>query len=394
MSLPSHADAQSVIAETRVVRSTTVVFGIASLVLLGVNLDKVGAQADSMLAWWTVPAVVVMFAAPPLLAAISGLLSLRWLRLVLGGYAIAFLVVVLSYGPSMKVVSSSTELVPWVLLATSLGTVAAALVWRPPVVWGFLLANIAATGLLRDYANGGVDHGMALEQALFSLGFTSIFTAIALVSVRNARAADRIAVEARAAAARASAAEAALRERTRLDALVHDQILSTLLYASMGDPAVDEAVTRQARTAIAHLRAGEVEGESVTPLEFVSGLRAATALSAQVDFECTGVRVRPIPAAVAAAFVEAAAEAVRNVRAHAYGGEPGPVRVRLHLDASGLQSRIVDDGVGFTPRGVPAHRLGIRVSIVGRLAVIAGGSATVDSRPGEGTTVSLHWRDT
>ena len=391
MTTGSSDAADAVIAETRVVRAITVVFGIASVVLLAVDLGSVTAQIPYLLAWWTPPALIVMFAVPPMLAALSGVMPLRGLRLALGGYAIAFLAVVASYGPSMTTVPRSAELVPWVLGATSLATVAAALAWPPVLAWVYLLVNVAAIGLLRDYANGGVDHGVALQHAFFSLGFTSIFTAIALVSVRNARAADQAAVEARAAAARASAAEASLRERTRLDALVHDEILSTLLYASMGSPAVDEAVARQARTAIAHLRGDVSSAESVEPQEFESRLRAATAISGRVDFEATGVRVRPIPAPVAAAFVEATAEAVRNALVHAYDDELGPVRVRLRTSGTGLGVSVSDDGVGFAPRGVAAHRLGIRVSIVGRLAVIPGGAATVSSRPGAGTTVSLVW---
>jgi signal transduction histidine kinase len=384
---------EAVIAETRVVRAITVVFGIASVALLGVDLGSVTAQTPFLLDWFTPPGLIIMFAVPPVLAALSGLLSLRGLRMALGGYAIAFLVVVLGYGPSMTNVPLPANEVPWVLGATSLATVAAALAWRPMLHWAYLLVNVAAIGLLRNFSDGNTDHAIALQHALFSLGFTSIFTAIAAVSVRNARAADRVAVEARAAAARASAAEASLRERTRLDALVHDEILSTLLYASMGNPAVDEAVTRQARAAIAHLGRAESGEEPVEPSDLKNRLREATALTGQVDFAATGVRVLPIPAPVAAAFVEAAVEAVRNALIHAYPGEPGAVRVRLRMDAAGLRVKVIDDGVGFAPREVAAHRLGVRVSIVGRLAVVPGAAATVSSRLGRGTTVSLVWTE-
>ena len=394
MSLAPRDPAEAVIAETRVVRAITVVFGIASVALLGVDVGSVTAQTPYLLSWFTPPALVIMFAVPPVLAALSGVLSLRGLRLALGGYAVAFFIVVLGYGPSMTTVPLPANEVPWVLGATSLATVAAALAWRSALSWGYLLVNVAAIGLLRNYADGNMDHAIALQHALFSLGFTSIFTAIAAVSVRNARAADRAAVEARAAAARASAAEASLRERTRLDALVHDEILSTLLYASMGNPAVDEAVARQARTAVSHLGGAESAEGSVEPAEFESRLRAAIALAPQVEFAATGVRVNAIPAPVAAAFVEAAAEAVRNALIHAYEGQAGPVHVRLRMDGTGLGVSIVDEGVGFAPHGVAAHRLGVRVSIIGRLAVVPGAAATVSSRPGAGTTVSLVWSET
>ncbi len=381
------------IAETRVVRAIAAVFGIGAVALFGVGFGSAVAEAPYLRGWWTPLALAVMFGVPPVLAVVSRVLSLRAMRIAFGGYAVAFLAVVLSFAPSMTGTPLPGTLSPWVLGATSLGAAAAALAWVPWLTWGYLLVNILISGLLRYHAGGAVDAGIALQNAVFSLGFTAIFTAIALVSVRNARAADRVAVAARVVAARVSAVEASLRERTRLDALVHDEILSTLLYASVGGPAVDEAVTRQARAALARLRGVEARGESVEPHDFESRLRAATALSAQVDFEAAGMRAGAIPAAVTTAFAEAAAEAVRNALAYAYADGRGPVRVRLHADRTGVEVRVADDGVGFSPRGVDAHRLGIRVSIVGRLAVVQGCTATVDSRLGAGTTVSLTWRE-
>jgi signal transduction histidine kinase len=47
-----------------------------------------------------------------------------------------------------------------------------------------------------------------------------------------------------------------------------------------------------------------------------------------------------------------------------------------------------DEGPGFDPASVPAERRGIRDAIVGRMA-FAGGQATVDSVPGEGTEVAM-----
>jgi signal transduction histidine kinase len=53
--------------------------------------------------------------------------------------------------------------------------------------------------------------------------------------------------------------------------------------------------------------------------------------------------------------------------------------------------QIDDDGAGFEKRDVSSLRLGIDVSIRGRFATLTGGSATVRSQRGRGTTVSLEW---
>jgi signal transduction histidine kinase len=47
-----------------------------------------------------------------------------------------------------------------------------------------------------------------------------------------------------------------------------------------------------------------------------------------------------------------------------------------------------DRGSGFDPEAVPADRRGVRDSIVGRMER-HGGTATVHSRPGQGTEVEL-----
>ena len=49
-----------------------------------------------------------------------------------------------------------------------------------------------------------------------------------------------------------------------------------------------------------------------------------------------------------------------------------------------------DHGSGFDPEAVPNERLGVRVSILERVAGV-GGAAAIDTVIGRGTIVSLRW---
>lgn len=383
------------LAETRVLRVIVFVLGIATIVFLLLAIGPITAQTSYLLGWWTPAAMAAFFGVPPLLAVAARWLSQRALRVLLKVYAIAFALAMASFVPAMIVHPMALDLSPWPLSVSAIGPVAAALAWRPAAAWLYLAVNIALVVLLRDFASGHVDVVVALQTGFFSLTFTAIFTALALVSMRNARAVDVAATTATRAAARSSSASARLRERARLDALVHDEILVTLFYATVGTPELDSAVARQAKRAIGQLEAFGADESAATVEEFTNRLRSATlALSGSVSFSVEGARHDEVPAAVASAFVEAAGEAVRNSIEHAGAdGTPVPVDVVLSLHENSVHAEISDEGTGFNPRMVAAHRLGIRVSIEGRLAVVPGCRAEVRSRPGHGTAVSLSWTE-
>jgi signal transduction histidine kinase len=95
-----------------------------------------------------------------------------------------------------------------------------------------------------------------------------------------------------------------------------------------------------------------------------------------------------VPADVAQAFAIATAEALENVARHA-----GTERVGVRLaERDGIVAVTVrDEGRGFLLDHVPRQRFGVRESVVGQMVAV-GGTATVLSRVGQGTEVSLAWR--
>lgn len=94
-----------------------------------------------------------------------------------------------------------------------------------------------------------------------------------------------------------------------------------------------------------------------------------------------------VPAAVAAAMLAAAREALRNVDRHAFADA---VSVRLEEDAHGVTLTVADDGVGFSPTRARGRSWGLNGSVVERMAEV-GGTAEVVSERGVGTSVRLGW---
>ncbi len=104
------------------------------------------------------------------------------------------------------------------------------------------------------------------------------------------------------------------------------------------------------------------------------------------------VAAGPVPGQVAVAMAYAVREALVNVATHAGTGQAW-VDVSLagpSAAGGGVRVTIRDAGAGFDPAAVDPARLGLRRSITERVADL-GGSASVRSRPGEGTSVNLYW---
>jgi len=85
--------------------------------------------------------------------------------------------------------------------------------------------------------------------------------------------------------------------------------------------------------------------------------------------------------------VLAAREAMTNAAKHA-GTGTDEIAVYAEVDDSAASVFIRDRGAGFDRAAVAAHRRGIAESIEARMQR-AGGSATIQSSPGDGTEVEL-----
>jgi signal transduction histidine kinase len=89
-----------------------------------------------------------------------------------------------------------------------------------------------------------------------------------------------------------------------------------------------------------------------------------------------------LPGDVQVCLLRTAQEALANVRRHARAGRADVV---LEYSSAAVDLTVSDDGRGFTPAAGPGHGLGN----MRHRAESAGGTLTVDSAAGAGTTVRV-----
>lgn len=250
---------------------------------------------------------------------------------------------------------------------------------------------------------GQLTRNLGFEE-IWSIAFTAVFLAVVLVAIRTARSLDETQEVTYHRAAVAAAATAREVEKARFDAIVHDRVISSLLAVREGTP--DERLAVQARSALDELvRMPAQEGGAVSRAETLRRIRSAAAgISERIEVRVFGDSVSGTaasgqdasggdgggyPVEVVEAVVEAMSEALRNVARHA--GTEADCAVIVQLADDGLSMAVVDNGEGFDPDEVAPGRIGIEVSIVGRMSRVDGGHARVSSRPGRGTTVRIGW---
>ncbi|WP_432494956.1 sensor histidine kinase [Kineococcus gypseus] len=188
------------------------------------------------------------------------------------------------------------------------------------------------------------------------------------------------------------AALAREQERAELAAHVHDSVLQTLALIQRRSADATE-VARLARAQERDLRRWLYGDHGTTDGTLGAALRAAAAevedaSGATVEVVLVGEVDALALERATVALAQAAREALLNAGQHAGG------TVSLYAECLGSGARrsvevfVRDRGPGFDLDAVPQDRLGVRESIVGRMAR-AGGSATVRRPADGGTEVAL-----
>ena len=382
---------------TRILRIVARIFAAASIVFGALLLPSIFTQAEFLLGWWDAAALFLVFGLPLIMGLIATWCTGDVIRRIASGIALGQLLVMATWLVAMtgRALPSDANSA-WVLGATAIGATAAGLAWRARFVWTYLVATCVLLIVIR-YLASPQPFAIPLQDALYTLMFDSIFAALAMVTVRAGLNLDNAAEMARANATREAMTRAQAQELSRVDAIMHDGVLATLLIASQYGAESREAAGRQARKTVAQITdfaAAPTPRSTISKLDFIWRQQATTTeIDPEAEFDyVVDSPDADLPAEVGGAFSESLAEALRNVLQHAsVPGEELHRAVHVSVDGNHIEVMVLDDGRGFDPSHIAPSRLGIAISIRARMARLLGGSSHVVSRLGHGTRVVLRW---
>lgn len=239
---------------------------------------------------------------------------------------------------------------------------------------------------------GGVDLWLNVQDTLLTFLFAALLGSLILVTRYEASKVDEASARKITAAADQAKADAAAREKSRLDALVHDKVLTTLLLAAKGNtPGERHSAAGLAISAITALNSSP-SADKNNPVNAASFFAALETIALAQDPELLVTRSEvssvTLPEEAATALTEATLQAIANSQQHA--GNSAVREVHLKGHRNGIKIVVKDNGRGFRMSRVPKNRLGVRISIIERVELV-GGRVFIDSRPGAGTNIILEW---
>lgn len=388
---------QAADASERILRRFGLVVGLAGVIAAIVELPEIADQSRDIAPGWTITAVLLAFGMFPVLAVASISAPPRTIRLVSGAAAVSFLaamvVIMLAYSQPADATGSV-----WVYRVLALGVLAAALAWPTGPAIGYLFAGSALSAVVNLFVVPDVSALTMAGDFARAAGLCALFLWCVVYAREAGIRVDRESEVASSRAAAVAGAAARDRERARFAALIHDAVLSTLLDASRGGTE-SPVLRRQAERTLEQLdesRAGSGDPDHLDAQSAIGFLRSAVhEVNPGIEFTArrtAGFDDLRLPVTAASTIAAALAEAARNSLRHATVPDREVRRsVTVTVSAGGIRTEMRDDGAGFDQNRVPVDRLGISVSILGRMRQLAGGAAFVESQPGEGTTVTLVW---
>ena len=396
---PSELSAQSRAAaerftERRVERILALVVALGSAVLGTQAFLNALTSTQESSSW---RAALMIGAFVPLALMIVALAVGVLTRLASGVCAVALALVLVCWPFAAAGGTADPGVDPWVWYLLNVASAAAAMAFPLTIQlgWVVLVPGLYVFARLSPQGPAPADVAtVVVLDAAFALILGGVIVALGWMLRSVAVGIDRARRDAVLSYAAAAAADAIEAERVAVAALMHDSVLAALIAAERAATPREEglavAMAREALTRLANAEqdVGEGPDEPVPATALVGGIRR----SAGADGRALDVRAeigdgaREIPGRVARAIVLAATQAIANADQHA-GGAGLVVTVRA--DAGAVAVRIVDAGRGFDPAAVAQDRLGIRGSIVARMAAV-GGRARVTTGP-SGTSVLIEW---
>lgn len=354
----------------------------------------IGRQMPQLATWYALTLVAVAIVLPAALGVLTWLVPRPVMRRIAVTTALVFLVGMAFFPLGLRGETLEENATPWYQGIHALHGMILATAWQSKSIWLYGIGQGVVIGTVQAVVREDAAKASLLD-GVGSFVFIVILMAAATGVIGAADRLDFASRQARSQAARTAASRTREREETRINAMVHDDIMSVLLTAARDNP--PPSLSDQARVAINAIEQLETRDATSreytvaevvrTLVEIVGHIAPATDVSISTEAELA------IPAEAVTALNDALAEALRNSVRHAGAdSDDVPRAVEIVANSRGLTVAVRDRGRGFNTRAVASRRLGIRLSIIERMALVAGGHADVHSRPGLGTDVILRWQ--
>ncbi len=321
----------------------------------------------------------------------------RSVRSINAYFAVAYLLALITWPLAVADPASMAGGKPWLWYLCTMATAAAAVAFS---VWGagiYLVITPTVYAVVHTLpAGGGADWQLSVLDAVYAFilgGAVLVILTLLRQASASVDAAQATALSRYAHAVRQHATEL---ERVQVDAIVHDSVLTTLLTAARAyTPEAKQLVATMAESTIGKLwDAVSVapDGSTVTMRDLSTRiLVAASGLPSPFEVRSRGVHGGALPAQAAEAIFSAAMQAMVNSVQHAGSGRNVVRWVSVSSNKSdSIRVVVGDTGSGFSFSTVPMERLGLRVSILERVAG-AGGVVDIDSALGKGTVITIRW---
>ncbi len=388
MSQPKLSSAASVRLETMFSRIYSTVLAVLHLEVIANAVFQ--SQYLGLGKWW-----VLTYTSVP----IVGMVVSSWIRGSLGfwPYVHGATVLVAMWRWPLMVVDPSQlpeNFQAWVWWLVGTATISMGVANPRWLGWVYLVVASASWYILDTSIYGGSGAwDTAMQNSVYVVLLGGAVSSLVRLSREGARRADEANSIAIANAVQQAQTDAIERERQRIDALVHDHVLNTLLVAARAASEADQRSAAQAATeAIASLESAVTEQDSeikVTVLGLYRSLRkAALRASSDLQVEIISAGLEEISVEIAQSVTEATLQAIDNALRHSNAKQ-----IQLILgetEGEGIFVQVKDNGNGFNLDRLPKDRLGVRTSIQARMNSV-GGRAKIFSEIGVGTTVELRW---
>lgn len=356
------------------------------------QLDQLPRMAPA----WNV-AILSLLVASLLACALASALK-RGVRVTYAAFAIVYLFALVSWPFAVVDLAGAQADMQsyWLYFLLTIATTMASVSLELPIATVYTIGAPVLYGIIRITPPGGsTEPVLAALDSIYSIllgGAILILVAVLRYAATGVDVAQQNAIERYSHAVRHHAIEA---ERVQVDSIVHDSVLTTLLSAARAfSPEAKALATTMAGNAIGQLRdavavspdteatiSGEVVAQRI--LSAADSMSQPFTMTTHVDEWCQ------IPIHVAEAAYSATVQAMVNSLQHAGSGVERWVEIRSHGHGV-FEIEVGDKGAGFDLAAIPTERLGVRVSILERVAS-AGGHAEIDTSPGNGTVLTLAW---